>query len=121
MENSSMRPRAQHNRPQPTRRAVLKLAASTPLMAVPIAAAAVDVAPPATAAVPDEITGYYAFLVQEAASIEATFGLSRADRSALAAGSERAIAMQLGSTIRQRYDWLSGFTDTRSLFSVKEA
>ena len=120
MEDSSMRPRAQHNHPQPTRRVVLKLAAAVPVAALPITAAAVDVAPALPPQVPAPMAGYYAFLLAEMAAIEDLYGLSELHAPTAASGADRATAMQSGSTIRQRYDWLSGFTDSRALFTAKE-
>lgn len=121
MANSSVRPRAQYNLTQPSRRAVLKLAAVAPLVAVPIAAAEIDIAPTATSPLSDELAGYYAFVLREAAAIESAYGLRPSDRGAASAGEQRAAEMQVGSTIEQRGAWICAFTDTRSLFAGKEA
>ncbi len=121
MEDSSKRLFAQPRRQSPTRRTVLKLAAAASLAPIPIAAAAVDVAPTLAPNVPEAMAGYYAFLLMELAAIEDVYGIPEMHAATAAAGASRGSAMQSGSTVRQRYDWLSGFTDTRSLFTAKEA
>ena len=119
MKDSSTRLCAQPFDARQSRRSILKLAAAAPLAALPLTAAAVDVAPTLAPHVPAPMAGYYAFLLAELAAIEDLYDLPEMHLATAASGVERATAMQQGSTIRQRYDWLSGFTDTRSLFSAK--
>lgn len=121
MEHSSERLCAQPNQSSPTRRTMLKIAAAASLAPIPIAAAAVEVAPTLAPNVPEAMAGYYAFLLMEIAAIEDAYGIPEMHAATAVAGASRGSAMQSGSTVRQRYDWLSGFTDTRSLFTAKEA
>lgn len=121
MKDSSKRLCAQPFHHDPARRRILKLAATAPLTAVPLTAAAVDVGPLLQPPLPEAMAGYYAFLLRELASIEDAYGLPEMHLATAHAGAARGATMQSGSTIRQRYDWLSSFTDTRSLFTAKEA
>lgn len=105
----SRRLATQPNPAYTTRRTLLKLAAAIPLATTPVAAAA---ACRPAAAVPQPMANYYTFILLELAELEQS-----AESSVIAAAS----AMRSGSTIAQRYEWMTHFTETRALFSVAEA
>lgn len=67
------------------------------------------------------MAGYYAFLLLELAAIEKLFEIPALDEATALVGAERGAVMQSGSTIEQRYEWMSHFIDTRALFAPREA
>lgn len=119
MENSSRRRVAQRHIPNPSRRSVLQLVVGAPVALLPCASIAPR--PLHSAIIPPTMTGYYAYLLREAAAIEEAYGLQSADHDTACAGLARGEAMRQGSTIEQRYEWLSHFADTRALFARPKA